>query len=258
MKVLDPPVRFTEANHRLELFGDYGLRGVHQDLRNGQIRKQAREGLSFRWWVDVITKADVYLDGDDGLGEFATETQLDSLVLVGFANRLDLQAGRIENDAVVNALLVDERGDVDTDTLVALEWAYLPVLEYSRRPARVLLRALSEQPSLFIEMLSAVFKPSEESGVLEPPSDNPEHARAVANQAYRLLELWDVLPGTRDNGTIDGEALEAWIRDARSRAKAVGREDIADSRIGNMLSASPSQNLPNISELNVPRSSQGR
>jgi hypothetical protein len=88
-------------------------------------------------------------------------------------------------------------------------------------------------------MLTAVFKPSEESGVLEPPSDNPEHARAVANQAYRLLELWDVLPGTRDNGTIDGEALEAWIKDARSRAKAVGRKGIADSRIGDMLSASP-------------------
>ena len=104
VKVLDPPVRFTEANHRLELFGDYGLRGVHQDLGGGQIRKQAREGLSFRWWVDVITIADVYPDGDDGLGEFAAETQLDSLVLVGFANRLDLQAGWIKNDAIVDGL----------------------------------------------------------------------------------------------------------------------------------------------------------
>ena len=30
-----------------------------------------------------------------------------------------------------------------------------------------------------------------------------------------------------------------WIQEARTLAKAVGREDIADSRIGNMLSASP-------------------
>jgi hypothetical protein len=113
------------------------------------------------------------------------------------------------------------------------------VLEHSRRPAKVLLRALSEQPSLFIEMLSAVFKASEESGVVDPEPQDPEHARAVATQAYRLLELWNQIPGTRDDGMIDGEALEAWIKEARALAKAAGREDIADSRIGNMLSASP-------------------
>lgn len=135
--------------------------------------------------------------------------------------------------------VLDERNDVDKDALVSLEWTYLPVLEHSRRPAKVLLRALSEQPALFIEMLSAVFKASEESGVVEAEPENPEHARAVANQAYRLLELWNRLPGTRDGGTIDSEVLEAWIKEARSLAKAAGREDIADSRIGNMLSASP-------------------
>lgn len=125
------------------------------------------------------------------------------------------------------------------DALVALEWTYLPILEYSRRPAKVLLRELSEQPTLFIQVLSAAFKASEESGVVEAKPENPELARAVANQAYQLLELWNRLPGSCDDGTINGEVLEAWIKEARSLAKAVGREDIADDRIGNMLSASP-------------------
>jgi len=135
--------------------------------------------------------------------------------------------------------LLDERDDVDRSALVALEWNYLRVLEHSRRPAKVLLRALSEQPSLFIKMLSAIFKPTEESGVVDPEPQDPEHARAVATQAYRLLDLWNRIPGTRDDGTIDGEALEAWIKEARALAKAAGREDVADSSIGNMLSASP-------------------
>jgi hypothetical protein len=134
--------------------------------------------------------------------------------------------------------VLDERNDVDKHLLVELEWSYLSVLEHSRRPAKVLLRALAEQPKLFIEMLSAVFKPSEESGVAEIEPENLEQARAIASQAYRLLGLWNRLPGTRDDGTIDGEVLEAWIKEARSFAKAVGREDIADSRIGHMLSAS--------------------
>lgn len=134
---------------------------------------------------------------------------------------------------------LDERDDVDKDTLVSLEWTYLPILEHSRRPAKVLLRALSEQPALFLQMLRAVFKASKESGVNDEESDDPENARAVANQALRLLELWDYLPGTRDDGTIDGKVLEDWIKEARSLAKAAGREKIADSRIGHMLSASP-------------------
>jgi transcriptional regulator with XRE-family HTH domain len=134
---------------------------------------------------------------------------------------------------------LDERPDVAADTLVGLEWAYLPVLEYSRRPAKVLLKALSERPSLFIQVLSAVFRPSEESGVVDPEQRDPERARAIAHQAYRLLDLWDRLPGTRDDGIIDADALETWVKEARSLAKIAGREDIADSRIGAMLSASP-------------------
>jgi hypothetical protein len=135
--------------------------------------------------------------------------------------------------------ILDERKDVDRDALIRLEWNYLVVLEHSRRPATVLLKALSEQPPLFIQMLSAVFKPTEESGVTDAEPDDPERAADVAEQAYRLLSAWDRLPGTRADRTIDGETLEAWIKEARSLAKAAGREDIADSKIGEMLSASP-------------------
>lgn len=134
---------------------------------------------------------------------------------------------------------LDERHDVDEKTMFDLEWGYLPVLEHSRRPAKVLLKALSEHPELFIEMLCAVFKASEESGIEEGEPKDPEKARTVAKQAYQLLELWDLLPGTQEDGTINAEVLGSWITEARTLAKAVGREDIADSRIGHMLSASP-------------------
>ena len=135
--------------------------------------------------------------------------------------------------------LLDERDDVDRSALVALEWKYLQLLENSRRPPKVLLRALSEDPSLFIEMLKVIYRPSEKSGFVDPDPEDPEHARAVATQAHRLLELWNRLPGTRDDATIDREALEAWIKEARGLAKGAGREDVADDRIGKMLSASP-------------------
>jgi transcriptional regulator with XRE-family HTH domain len=135
--------------------------------------------------------------------------------------------------------VLDQRADADLAEMARLEWAYLAVLEHSDRPIRVLPRALSEEPTLFVDMLRRVFKPSEESGVIDPPVEDPEAARAVGNQAYRLLDLWDRLPGTQDDGSIDGLALEQWIKAARALAKAIGRDKVADSRIGTVLSASP-------------------
>lgn len=133
---------------------------------------------------------------------------------------------------------LDARDDVQHDAIVMLEWRYLQVLEHSSRPAKALLDALSEQPSLFIEMLKSICHPSEESGLRDQDAD-PERAGVSASQAYRLLDLWDRLPGTLEDGTIDYEVLEAWIREARSQAGAIGRRDAAEGRIGNMLSASP-------------------
>ena len=81
--------------------------------------------------------------------------------------------------------------------------------------------------------------PSEDSGVGQPEQADPERAKAIAHQAYRLLDLWNRLPGTREDGKIDSNVLKAWINEARSLAKAAGRVEIANSRIGAMLSASP-------------------
>lgn len=64
------------------------------------------------------------------------------------------------------------------------------------------------------------------------------HARNIANQAYRLLRLWDVIPGTQADGSIDGAKLEAWIKEARKLAHAKGRGLVADQKIGELLSAS--------------------
>lgn len=149
------------------------------------------------------------------------------------------EAPRFQHCVTEILQLLDDREDVDRNALARLEWNYLHLLRHSRRPAKVLLKALADQPSLFIEMLSAVFKPSEGSGIAGSEPQAPEHARMVATQAYRLLEMWNRIPGARDDGSIDGSVLEAWIKEARALAKAAGREDIADSRIGKMLSASP-------------------
>lgn len=134
---------------------------------------------------------------------------------------------------------LDARDNVADDTLLGLEWAFLPLLENSERQAKALMRALAAQPQLFVELIKALYRPDEDNDVAEDPPADPEHMRAFANQAYRLLEIWDLLPGTGEDGSIDAEKLEEWIRSARAEATSVGRLDRADYRIGVMLSASP-------------------
>ena len=133
--------------------------------------------------------------------------------------------------------VLDKRSDVTQDTLFKLEWAYLQVLEYSGRDAIVLKRSLAEQPEVFIRLLKIVYKPSEDSGVVDDPDDR-EHAQSIASHAYDLLRRWNRVPGSDDAGKIDHAKLAAWIRRARILAAEVGREDIADHKIGNVLSAS--------------------
>lgn len=147
------------------------------------------------------------------------------------------------NDAVMFPYYVGkafERLDADDaigdDEIFQLEWTYFHALEHSERPPRLLHKALTTQPRFFVEMLKTIF------GKFDAEPDDVaarEQARAVASQAFHLLEQWSVIPGTRDDGTIDGEALEAWVKEARRMCAEAELADIGDSRIGQALSAAP-------------------
>jgi hypothetical protein len=135
---------------------------------------------------------------------------------------------------------LDTRSDVPVQKMATLEWRYLSLLEYSERRPKVLVEELSKEPALFLEVLKSVYRPSPESGIEESEPEDVKRVEDVAAQAYRLLELWTVMPGTQADGKVDVQALEQWIKIARGLARNAGREDIADVRIGTMLAkASP-------------------
>jgi len=132
-----------------------------------------------------------------------------------------------------------DKREVSGEQLAALEWAYLPVFEYSDRPPRALQKALATQPRFFVEVIRRVYRPSEESGIEEPPPDDPEREEAIIRQAYDLLRTWRRLPGTTDDGVMESAALETWVKEARIRAAQVGREAVADYCIGQVLAHAP-------------------
>ncbi len=136
-------------------------------------------------------------------------------------------------------LQVLDESDIPEDEMLAIEWAYLPLLQYSPRPAKILRKSLAERPAFFMDVLSALYRPSEDSGVVEQDPDDIEHARAIASRAFDLLNGWDRIPGSDEAGLIDAAKLTDWIENVRAIAAEKGRTEIADQKIGEVLSASP-------------------
>ena len=133
---------------------------------------------------------------------------------------------------------LDQDPNVSRDTMLTLEWAYLPVLEYSKRPAKVIMEELARNPGLFVELICAIYKPAEGSDVPADTSD-PARAEKMASQAYRLLRLWSVIPGTQVDGSINAQELEDWVNQARKLGQERGRLNPVDNYIGEVLSAAP-------------------
>jgi hypothetical protein len=122
----------------------------------------------------------------------------------------------------------------ETDRIARLEWLLLPILNVPGHSPRALLQTLAQDPSFYVEVLTGAFRAEGEPA----PTAVDERTRLTALRAYQLLRAWRTPPGTREDGTIDGEVLAPWITSARAVAAVRGRRGIADEQIGELLSGS--------------------
>jgi hypothetical protein len=123
--------------------------------------------------------------------------------------------------------------DVEAERVARLEWAFLPLLRHGYTP-RTLHHELTRNPELFVEVVSIVFRAEGEE-----PREASDHDRERAQRGYELLSSWRTIPGSAEDGTIDGDRLKEWVRRARERLQAQGRAVIGDELIGQVLSGSP-------------------
>lgn len=136
--------------------------------------------------------------------------------------------------------ILSDRVDADQDTLARLEFLYIDGLRHTKHGIRNLERQLSESPPLFVQALALTFRRrdgSDDPPELQPIS--PEVAKRLAHSAYSLLSQARRLPGMNDKHELDGKKLREWIVAARDLARDCGREEIAESQIGQLLAHSP-------------------
>ena len=127
------------------------------------------------------------------------------------------------------------RDGVDVDRLTKLEFAFLPVITGSHYGTPNVEQSIQNDPSLFVQILAAIFprsddKPDPEEWTIEDSLKR----RRFSSAAYHLLDNISIIPKHPD-GTIKADQLTLWVNQARQICTHYGRAEIGDSRIGQLL-----------------------
>lgn len=132
------------------------------------------------------------------------------------------------------------RAGVSSDEKAHLEFLFIEALDRSEHGIPNLERQIAQDPALFAQAVALTYKRRDEGQ--DPPEwriDDPKKRSAVATATHRLLERVKLIPGTGDDGKINGEALLQWLNAARQLCAEYGRAEVGDQCLGKLLSKAP-------------------
>jgi hypothetical protein len=136
------------------------------------------------------------------------------------------------------ALLERQSGVLGEDRVASLEWSCLPALGFDPHVPS-LHRFMASDPSFFIRIVSAVYRPRE-VGSDDPEASNDEGDRqSQAMNGYRLLASWRQVPGVQDDGRLDSKLLHEWVDEAQHLLSEAERYRVGAVHIGQVLVSAP-------------------
>lgn len=126
----------------------------------------------------------------------------------------------------------------DQDALFRIEWNFLPWLDrFSSGSPVTLEKRLAGDPAFFAEAVGLVFRSKHDE---KDDSDEPNKKKQnLARNAYKLLNEWRRCPGLSEDGTLNAEAFNEWINEARRITEETGHADVAQIQIGHLLAYAP-------------------
>ncbi len=145
-----------------------------------------------------------------------------------------LKASFDENDKHDNFLigrLIDyiQKSNLENNVKLKIEWKYLGLIihEHGFSP-KTIFDEMGKEPTEFLRIFSAVH--GGESG--EPvPQFNAD--------MFSLLNTWKVTPGTREDGTMDGNHLKKWVEEVLALSENNQRRGLVENYIGKILFYTP-------------------
>lgn len=102
-----------------------------------------------------------------------------------------------------------------------------------------LAKYVAAHPELYVQAIVYVYK--RKDGGPDPAefSVPDEQITEFAKQGYKLLSGIEIVPGRDEQGQLTTEGLRAWIKDVRDACEALGRLEVADLSIGELVAHAP-------------------
>ena len=132
------------------------------------------------------------------------------------------------------------RVGIDRSEMARIEFMFIQPLSHSKYGIPNLERLVAESPIDFVKFLALSFRRKDEGQ--DPPEWNladSNNSDELPTAAFRVLTCMCFIPGTGDDGDIDGAYLSQWIAETRRLCAEHGREVAGDHYIGQLLARGP-------------------
>ncbi len=131
---------------------------------------------------------------------------------------------------------LEKSGQIEPIALMQLEFQLFPALVQGDRAASgALYECITSKPELFVELVCALYKP--EHGERTEPIT--ESQKLTAERAFDIFHYCSRLPGTKSDGSINGEIFSQFITTARQLCRDADRATMGDQTLGQILAHSP-------------------
>jgi hypothetical protein len=151
----------------------------------------------------------------------------------------DEPTGQMDSHQIVELIKFLQEDDTAKQGDVAnVEWAYLRLLDHGRdtRP-KILERRMANEPDFYLEVIRLVFRSKNDDQQVR--TEATEGEKAIASNAYRLLNRWQRPPGLADDGHFDPKCLNGWLDEVKRKSTASGHFDISMSVLGQVMTHAP-------------------
>lgn len=148
---------------------------------------------------------------------------------------------KLESYSISQALdSLESRVNVTREEMAQLEFLYIDALTQTKHGIPNLEYQIGELPSLFIQAIVYAYKRSDDGDdPIEWKIKNPKQRRAIASSAHLLLDNITKIPGMNKSGRVDVTVLSEWIAKVQHVSRDLGRKQIADQCIGQLLANAP-------------------
>lgn len=160
------------------------------------------------------------------------------LMMETLSNTLESEPNdKLETYKLIEIIKFLENAVCDKEILWQIEWAFYGLFVFDNKDVpKTLYKKISTSPELYIEILKLGFK---EDGD-KTQKQLTKNEEALAQNAWNILNSFNLLPGIDENNNLNTEILKEWIEKTLELAEKEKRISSAKLFIGHLLFHTPS------------------